>query len=120
VGKMNFYLSAVDDLLRHPEDRPSIGLILCKEKNRVIAEYALRDTSKPMGVASYVHRLPPDLAANLPSIEQIEETLAQAEKLMNEVKEKITQHLETQITKAEKLVNEVRAKVKAAEGHHGQ
>jgi transcription termination factor Rho len=52
---MNFYLSAVDDLLRHPTDERSIGLILCKTKNRVIAEYALRDTAKPMGIAEFRH-----------------------------------------------------------------
>lgn len=48
AGKMNFYLSAVDDLLRHADDAPSIGLILCKDKNRIVVEYALRDTGKPM------------------------------------------------------------------------
>src|ERR1700693_4759231 len=53
AGKMNFYLSAVDDLLRHVDDTPSIGLILCKEKNRIVVEYALRDTGEPMGVAQY-------------------------------------------------------------------
>jgi len=78
AGKLNFYLSAVDDLLRHPTDQPSIGLILCKEKNRVIVEYALRDTNKPMGVASYeVQRgvLPEGLRECLPSIERIEDEL---------------------------------------------
>jgi YhcG PDDEXK nuclease domain len=49
--KMNFYLSAVDDLLCHPDDKPSIGLILCKTKNRIIAEYALRNATTPMGVS---------------------------------------------------------------------
>ena len=53
AGKMNFYLSAVDDQLRHPHDQASIGIILCKGRNEVIVEYALRDTSKPMGVAQY-------------------------------------------------------------------
>jgi predicted nuclease of restriction endonuclease-like (RecB) superfamily len=52
AGKMNFYLSAIDDLLRHPNDAPTIGLILCKGKNAVIVEYALRDSAKPMGVAA--------------------------------------------------------------------
>jgi YhcG PDDEXK nuclease domain len=50
---MNFYLSAVDEQLRHPDDKPSIGIILCKGRNEVIVEYALRDTNKPMGVAHY-------------------------------------------------------------------
>lgn len=78
AGKMNFYLSAVDDQLLHPEDRPSIGLILCRRKNRVIVEYSLRDTTKPMGVASYQLRrdaLPEPLRKSLPSVEQIEAEL---------------------------------------------
>jgi len=77
TGKMNFYLSAVDDLLRHPEDRPSIGLILCKSQNRLIAEYALRDISKPMGVATYrlTSALPAELQEKLPSIEELEKEL---------------------------------------------
>jgi hypothetical protein len=71
AGKMNFYLSAVDDLLRHPDDKPSIGIILCKSKNRVVAEYALRDLAKPVGVSSYITKLveslPPTLRGSLPS-----------------------------------------------------
>lgn len=53
AGKMNFYLSVVDDQLRHEHDQPSIGIVLCKGKNNLIVEYALRDTNKPMGVAQY-------------------------------------------------------------------
>lgn len=82
AGKMNFYLSAADDLLRHPDDRPSIGLILCKEKNRVIVEYSLRDTTKPMAVGSYTTRradLPAALRASLPTVEQLEEEMQRAE-----------------------------------------
>jgi predicted nuclease of restriction endonuclease-like (RecB) superfamily len=78
VGKMNFYLSAADDLLRHKDDQPSIGLILCREKNRVVVEYSLRDTSKPMGVAAYELRhdaLPPELRDSLPSVAAIEAEL---------------------------------------------
>ncbi len=71
AGKMNFYLSAVDDLLRHPDDQPSVGIILCKAKNQVVAEYALRDMAKPVGIASYITRLveslPPALRDSLPS-----------------------------------------------------
>jgi predicted nuclease of restriction endonuclease-like (RecB) superfamily len=71
AGKMNFYLSAVDDLLRHPDDKPSIGIILCKSKNQVVAEYALRDLAKPVGVSSYITKLveslPPALRGSLPS-----------------------------------------------------
>lgn len=75
AGKMNFYLSAVDDLMRHPDDQPSIGLVLCKSKNGVVAEYALRDLAKPVGVSSYLTRLveslPPALRGQLPSPEEI-------------------------------------------------
>jgi predicted nuclease of restriction endonuclease-like (RecB) superfamily len=74
AGKMNFYLAAVDDLLREPVDQPSIGLIICKEKNRVIVEYSLRDTKKPMGVAEYVltQELPVEISAQLPTAEQVQ------------------------------------------------
>jgi hypothetical protein len=51
VGKMNMYLSAVDDLLRHPDDKPTIGLLLCRSKDKIVVEYALRDLRKPIGVA---------------------------------------------------------------------
>jgi len=74
VGQLNFYMSAVDELVKHPADEPTIGLLLCKSKNRVVAEYALRNTSKPIGVAEYqlVNSLPERLKTNLPSIEEIE------------------------------------------------
>lgn len=77
AGKMNFYLSAVDDLLRRAEDGPSIGIVLCKGKNRVIVEYALRDTNKPMGVAEYQlsSALPENLKGSLPTIEELEAEL---------------------------------------------
>ena len=79
AGKMNFYLSAVDDLLRHPDDRPSIGLLLCKDKHRVTVEYALRDIAKPIGVAEWqtklVDSLPQDLQGKLPSIAELEREL---------------------------------------------
>ncbi|MGA9367082.1 MAG: PDDEXK nuclease domain-containing protein [Steroidobacteraceae bacterium] len=73
AGKMNFYLSAVDDQLRHPDDEPSIGIILCKGRNEVIVEYALRDTSKPMGVAKYrlSPALPEQLKRDLPTAEDL-------------------------------------------------
>lgn len=72
AGKMNFYLSAVDDQLRHDQDQPTIGIILCKGRNEVIVEYALRDTSKPMGVAQYrlSPALPPQLQQDLPTVEE--------------------------------------------------
>lgn len=73
-GKMNFYLSAIDDLLRHPNDQPSIGVILCKSKNKVVAEYALRDIRKPVGVSEYrlTAALPKHLRKSLPTIEKLE------------------------------------------------
>jgi predicted nuclease of restriction endonuclease-like (RecB) superfamily len=73
AGKMNFYLSALDDLLRHTEDQPSIGLILCKQRNRLVVEYALRDMSKPMGVAQYrlTPALPEALKSELPTNEDL-------------------------------------------------
>lgn len=81
AGKLNFYLSAVDDLLRHESDTPSIGLILCKDKNRLIAEYALRDISKPVGVSEYrlVEAIPEELKGSLPTIEELEAELAGGE-----------------------------------------
>lgn len=81
AGKMNFYLSAVDDMLRHPDDQPSIGLILCKTKNRIIAEYALRNTTTPMGISEFRHleKLPEQLKGTLPTIEEIEAELAEPE-----------------------------------------
>jgi predicted nuclease of restriction endonuclease-like (RecB) superfamily len=77
VGKMNFYLSAVDDILKHPNDQPSIGIILCKTRNNVIVEYALRDTNKPMGVSTYqlTESLPKQLKGSLPTIEELEAEL---------------------------------------------
>lgn len=80
AGKMNFYLSAVDDRFRHTGDQPSIGLILCRSKNRVIAEYALRDLSKPIGVSGYVTKLvdslPKSWKGAIPSIAELEKGLA--------------------------------------------
>ncbi len=72
AGKMNFYLSAVDDQLRHTDDKPTIGIILCKGRNEVIVEYALRDSSKPMGVAEYrvSPALPLQLQQELPTLEE--------------------------------------------------
>ncbi len=80
LGKLSFYLAAVDAQLKHPQDGPTIGLLLCKSKNEVVAEYALRDNNRPIGVAQYqlVETLPPELKSRLPSIEQIERKLAYA------------------------------------------
>lgn len=77
AGKMNFYLSAVDDLLKHETDNPSIGVILCKSKNRIEVEYALRDLNKPIGVSGWIltEKLPDNLQAAFPTIEQLEQEL---------------------------------------------
>jgi predicted nuclease of restriction endonuclease-like (RecB) superfamily len=79
AGKMNFYLSAVDDQLRHPDDKPTIGLLLCREKDGLSVEYALRDLKKPVGVAAwktrFVESLPKDLRDQLPSVAEIEAEL---------------------------------------------
>jgi len=77
AGKMNFYLSALDDLLRHPDDQPSIGVILCKSRNQVIVEYTLRDMRKPIGVAEYqlTQALPEHLQMSLPTIAELEAAL---------------------------------------------
>ncbi len=79
AGKLNFYLNAVDDRLRHPSDQPSIGLILCEDKNKVVAEYALRGLDKAIGVSAYelTRALPKQLRSALPSIEQLERELSQ-------------------------------------------
>ena len=80
AGQMNMYLSAVDDLLRHADDKPTIGLLLCRVRDRFIVEYALRDVRKPIGVAEWetklVATLPEDLKGSLPTVEEIEAALA--------------------------------------------
>lgn len=74
AGKMNFYLSVLDDQIKSDIDNPSIGLILCKDKNRVVAEYALKDMTKPIGVSEYklLEEIPEELQGTMPSIEEIE------------------------------------------------
>lgn len=78
LGQLGFYLTAVDAQVKHPDDGPTIGLLLCKTKNKVVAEYALRGNDQPLGVAEYqlVESLPAELQTSLPSIEQIERELA--------------------------------------------
>ncbi len=74
AGKMNFYCSAVDDILKNETDNPTIGLILCESKNRIFAEYALKDINKPIGISEYelTRALPENLKSSLPSIEELE------------------------------------------------
>jgi len=78
AGKMNFYLSALNDMVRIEDENPSIGIIICKDKNRTTVEYALRDSNKPIGVSSYqlLDKLPSDLQSFLPSSEEIAERLS--------------------------------------------
>lgn len=82
AGKLNFYLSAVDTLLKEEDDKPTIGILLCRDKNNIEAEFALRDINKPMGVSEFqiTENLPDNLKSSLPTIEEIE----------NELKEKLT------------------------------
>lgn len=77
LGQLGFYLTAVDRQVKHENDNPTIGLLLCKSKNKVVAEYALGDKSQPMGIAEYklLESLPEELRTSLPSIEQIEREL---------------------------------------------
>ncbi len=90
VSKMNLYLGLVDDHLKGEHDEPAIGLILCKTNNKIVAEYALRDTTKPIGIAEYkiAERLPDHIKGELPSIEEIEqrldEEIKEAQSLVNE------------------------------------
>jgi predicted nuclease of restriction endonuclease-like (RecB) superfamily len=79
VGQLNLYLSAIDDQLKHPDDRPTIGLLLCRSKQQVVVEYALRDFNKPIGVAGWEpmlgKTLPERFAGSLPSVEELEAEL---------------------------------------------
>ncbi|WP_415173051.1 PDDEXK nuclease domain-containing protein [Pantoea sp.] len=78
LGQLGFYLTAVDRQVKDEQDNPTIGLLLCKSKNKVVAEYALGDKAQPMGIAEYklVESLPEEFQTNLPSIEQLERELA--------------------------------------------
>ena len=98
AGKMNFYLSVVDDKLRHESDQPSIGLILCQDRNHIIAEYALRGVSKPIGISEYelTRALPPSLQSVLPTVEEIETELTVSETLQ------ITDEVTVRVRKARK------------------
>jgi len=77
AGQLNFYLSAVDDLMKHKNDNPSIGLLLCTSRNKVVAEYALKNIQKPIGVSEYhlTRAIPETLQKNLPTVEEIEAEL---------------------------------------------
>ena len=77
AGKLNFYLSAIDSLVKENDDKPTIGILLCREKNNIEAEFALRDIHKPMGVSEFelTQILPDNLKSSLPTIEELENKL---------------------------------------------
>jgi predicted nuclease of restriction endonuclease-like (RecB) superfamily len=81
LGQLGMYMAAVDDLLAHADDKPTVGLLLCKSKNDLVAEYALRTTAMPVGVSEWkaeiVDSLPEEFASTLPSIEELEAELSQ-------------------------------------------
>lgn len=78
IGQLGFYMTAVDAQVKHDDDAPTIGLLLCKTKNEIVAEYALRDSARPLGISEYqlAESLPEPLQTSLPTIEQIERELA--------------------------------------------
>lgn len=84
AGKLNFYLSAVDSQIKHPDDNPSIGILLCKKKDKIEAEYSLRDINKPIGISDFklTQIIPQDLKTKLPTVDELEQELA--EKLKKE------------------------------------
>ena len=75
AGKMNFYLSALDELVKHPDENPSIGIILCRKKNNTVVEFAVKDITKPMGVATFRKgkKLPEHFRKYLPKPEEFDE-----------------------------------------------
>jgi hypothetical protein len=76
AGKMNYYLSAVDDLLKTELDQPSIGIILCKSKDTLEVEYALRDIKKPLGISEFTfNELPENIKRNMPTVAELEKEL---------------------------------------------
>ncbi|WP_229119992.1 PDDEXK nuclease domain-containing protein [Enemella evansiae] len=81
MGQLGFYMTAVDAQVKIDADGPTIGLLLCRTKNEVVAEYALRDNNRPLGVAEYelLKSLPEPLQTNLPTIEQLERELGEVE-----------------------------------------
>jgi len=79
AGKLNFYLSVVDDMVRHPNDQATIGLLICQDKNKIVAEYALKDINKPIGISEYqlTNAIPENLKGSLPTVEELEKELEQ-------------------------------------------
>jgi len=74
---MNFYLSALDAQVKHPDDRPSVGIILCKSKDRLIADYALANLNRAIGISTYqLGDLPPEIQSQFPTAEQLQQVLS--------------------------------------------
>ncbi len=98
AGKLNFYLNAIDAQIKHPDDQPTIGILLCKTPNKVVVEYALKNMSQPLGVAEYqlTHAIPEELRGELPTIEELEVEL-----------EKEVETLSTPVNKKIKLMNDL-------------
>ena len=94
AGKLNFYLSAVDETLKSKEDHPTIGILLCKERNKIEAEYALRGMSQPIGVAEFKlsKAIPKNIKSELPTIEEIELATTKAINNNTSVKTKKRKH----------------------------
>lgn len=85
VSKLNFYISAVDEYVKMPEDKPTIGLLLCRSKSNTKAEFSLRGFTQPMGIAQYeTEKLLADVASSLPQIAQIENMLCNESEIENE------------------------------------
>ncbi len=99
VGQLNFYLSAIDDLVCDKEDKPTIGLILCQTKKNFTAEYALRGITKPIGVAAYeieiIKKLPKNLKSSLPTIEEIEAEFEKQTNFANAEKKRVIKKTKT-------------------------
>jgi hypothetical protein len=99
TGQISFYLSAVDDTLKHPDDKPTIGILLCKSKRKLTVEYALRKNLNPIGVASYetklVESLPKNLKSSLPTVEEIEAELGKHEVFAEARHKKVTKKVST-------------------------
>lgn len=89
AGKLNFYLSLIDEKLRIETDQPSIGLLICQDKNKVVAEYSLKDVNKPIGISEYklTESIPTNLKGTLPTIQSIETELQSAGRVNRKIPE---------------------------------
>ena len=79
LGKLNFYLTTIDKLIKEKDDKPTIGILLCKNKNNVVVDFALQDINKPMGVSEFTSQLPNSIKKALPTLEEFTQQLNQAD-----------------------------------------